>query len=65
MLAHRYLKFVRALRFVSFVNHLISQRIESANQLLSKNFYTPARLLRGRNLFSVNNHRTHYAEFDH
>ena len=48
---------------VSFVNDIISQRINSTDLLSKLNFYAPTRQLRNRNLFALEHHRTNYAKF--
>ena len=57
------LKERREFTMVSFVNDIVSQRIDSAQFLSKLNFYAPSRQLRNRNLFAVNHHRTNYAKF--
>lgn len=57
------LKERREYSMVSFVNDIVSQRINSAVLLSKLNFYAPTRQLRNRNLFSINHHRTNYAKF--
>lgn len=57
------LKERREFAMVSFVNDIVSQRIDSANLLSCINFYAPTRQLRNRNLFALNNHRRDYAKF--
>ena len=48
---------------VSFINDLVSQRIDSTVLLSKLNLYAPSRQLRNRNLFAVDRHRTNYAKF--
>lgn len=57
------LKKRREFAMVSFVNDIVSHRIDSPNLLNSLNFYTPSRQLRNRNLFFINHRRTNYAKF--
>lgn len=57
------LKVRRDYAMVSFVNDIVSQRIDSADILSKLNFYTPTRHLRNRYLFTVGHHRTNYAKF--
>uniref|UniRef100_A0A0R3Q9H7 Reverse transcriptase domain-containing protein n=1 Tax=Brugia timori TaxID=42155 RepID=A0A0R3Q9H7_9BILA len=52
----------RKIAMVSFVNDIVSQRIDSAEILSKLNFYIPSRQLRNRNLFLINHHRTNYAK---
>jgi hypothetical protein len=47
---------------VSFVNDIVSQRIDSPAILSKLNIYAPIRRLRNRNLFVINHHRTNYAQ---
>lgn len=48
---------------VSFVNDIVSHRIDSAELLSKLNFYVPSRQLRNRNIFITNHYRTNYAKF--
>ena len=57
------LKERREYAMVSFVNDIVSQRINSAELLSKLNFYAPTRQLRNRNLFAVTHHRTNYAKY--
>lgn len=56
------LKERREIARVSFVNDIVSQRIDSTEILSKLNFYAPSRQLRNRNLFLTNHHRTNYAK---
>lgn len=56
------LKKRREIAMISFINDIISQRINSVNLLASLNFYAPSRILRIRNLFHVTPQRTIYAK---
>lgn len=47
----------------SFVNDIVSQRIDSPSILSKLNFYVPTRQLRNRTLFAVEYYRTNYAKF--
>lgn len=53
----------REFAMVSFVNNVISNRIDAIELLSKLNFYLPSRNLRHRELFSINFHRTDYAKF--
>ena len=57
------LKERREFAMISFINDLVSHRIDSAELLSKLNFYIPSRPLRNRNIFIANNHRTNYAKF--
>jgi len=56
------LKKRREFASVSFVNDIISQRVDSTTLLESLNFYAPVRQLRTQNLFYINSFRTEYAQ---
>lgn len=57
------LKKRREFAMISFVNDIVSHRIDSTKLLSCLNFYTPTRQLRNRNLFATCHHRTNYAKF--
>ena len=57
------LKERREFAMVSFVNNIVSHRIDSMNILSKLNFNIPTRHLRHRMLFATNYHRTNYAKF--
>jgi hypothetical protein len=57
------LKQRREFAMVSFVNDIVSQRIDSTEILSKLNFYIPSRQLRNRNLFITNHYRTNYAKY--
>lgn len=57
------LKERREFAMISFVNDIVSHRIDSIELLSSLNLYTPSRHLRNRNIFATNRHRTNYAKF--
>lgn len=57
------LKERRDYAMVSFINDIVSQRIDSSDLLSKLNFYAPSRQLRNRNLFMVDRQRTNYAKF--
>jgi hypothetical protein len=57
------LKERRKYAMVSFVNDIVSHRIDSTTILSKLNFYAPTRHLRTRSLFSIVQYRTNYAKF--
>lgn len=57
------LKERREFSMVSFVNDIVSNRIDSEELLSKLNFYIPSRQLRNRNIFITNYHRTDYAKY--
>ena len=57
------LKERREFSMVSFVNEIVSHRIDSEELLSKLNFYIPSRQLRNRNIFITSHHRTNYAKF--
>lgn len=57
------LKERREFAMMSFVNDLVSHRIDSIELLAKLNFYTPSRHLRNRNIFATSRCRTDYAKF--
>lgn len=57
------LKVRREFAMVSFVNDIVSHRIDSAELLAKLNFYAPFRQLRNRNIFLTCHHRTNYAKY--
>lgn len=57
------LKERREFAMLSFVNDIVSQRIDSIELLSKLNFYAPSRQLRNRSIFYTNHHRTNYAKF--
>lgn len=57
------LKERREFAMVSFINNIISHRVDSAELLSKLNFYIPTRRLRHRQLFAIKYHRTNYAKF--
>lgn len=58
------LKKRREFAMVSFVNDIVSHRIDSMTLLSKLNFYAPSRQLRSRSIFYTNHHRTNYAKFE-
>lgn len=56
------LKKRREFAMLAFINDVIAQRVNAPEILENLNFYVPTRLLRNRNLFYINNHRTNYAK---
>ena len=56
------LKKRRETTMITFVNDMISQRVNSPNLLETLNFYAPSRPLRTRNIFTNNNYRSLYAK---
>lgn len=52
----------REINMMSFVNDIVSQRIDSEYLLQNLNFNAPMRSLRKRNIFVLNLHRTLYAQ---
>lgn len=52
----------RDFAMIAFINDVISNRICSPTILENLNFSAPTRLLRNRNLFLINYHRTDYAK---
>ena len=57
------LKERREFAMVSFVNDVVSQRIDSTTILAKLNFYIPSRKLRHRHIFLTNHCHTNYAKF--
>ena len=57
------LKERREFAMVSFVNDIVSNRVDSPELLSKLNFYTPSRPLRSRIIFTPNRYRTNYAKF--
>lgn len=57
------LKERRDIAMISFINDVVSQRIDSPEILSKLNFYIPSRQLRNRNLFLPNQQRTNYAKY--
>ena len=57
------LKERREFAMISFVNDIVSHRIDSIELLAKLNFYTPGRYLRNRNIFATSHCRTDYAKF--
>lgn len=56
------LKKRREFASVSFVNDIVSQRVDCTDILSKLNFYSPTRNLRNRTLFLPDHHRTNYAK---
>lgn len=57
------LKQRREFAMLSFVNDMVSQRIDSMELLSKLNFYASSRPLRKRSIFSTNHHHNDYAKF--
>lgn len=57
------LKKRREFACLSFVNDIVSHRINAPILLQNLNFYAPVRILRTRSLFQPNSHRTNYSKY--
>lgn len=57
------LKERRKFAMISFINDVVSNRVDSQEILSKLNFYAPTRQLRNRSIFSTNHYRTNYAMF--
>ena len=57
------LKARREFAMMSFVNDIVSQRVDSPEILSKLNLYVPSRNLRTRTLFSLNHQRNNYAKY--